>query len=491
MQIASKLANFSLGEGDVLRRAMGKKDKEEMASQRKKFKEGAKKNNIDEELSMKIFDKMEKFASYGFNKSHAAAYAYLSYATAFFKANYPSEWMAALMTCDRIDVTKVAKFIREAKAMGIEILPPDINIASKEFTATKEGIRFAINAIKGIGEGIVDTIIQEREKGGPFEDIDTFFKRVDLKKVGKKNLESLSEAGCFDFVGFSRDQILKIIDQNFDSSLKDQKEKEGGVLTLFSLMDEGATKLSAPTIENPTPKLQLLLREKELLGFFLTGHPMEEFEEKIEKLKPTSFSELSNQKNLSVAKIVFIIESIKVRISQSSNRKFAILTISDGLTSIELPIWSNLYDEYSQILLENKMLCAIVRVENEDDVTKLQALWLNSLDNEELIPHTEEAFDRFKAIKMSKRKKKEEPKVEEKPKDPICLFLNAKKANLTHILQIKKCLRAFPGDVPLQLLFKEDENEIGSVSIDSTWGIEMSSTLLRSLKEIEIVDKVC
>jgi DNA polymerase-3 subunit alpha len=164
MAIASKLAGYTLGEGDVLRRAMGKKDKEEMARQREKFRTGALKNGIDETTSMLIFDKVEKFASYGFNKSHAAAYGYLSYVTAYLKANYPSEWMAALMTSDRDDLSKVTKHIREAQTFGIAILPPDVNESGKEFVATLRGIRFAMGGIKGVGEGVVEAILEEREK---------------------------------------------------------------------------------------------------------------------------------------------------------------------------------------------------------------------------------------------------------------------------------------------------------------------------------------
>src|SRR5690348_6211287 len=176
MQIASRLAGYTLGEGDVLRRAMGKKDREEMARQREKFRHGALNNGIDERTSMHIFDKVEKFASYGFNKSHAAAYGYLSYVTAYLKANYPSEWMAALMTSDRDDLSKITKTIRECQSLGIPILPPDINESNKEFVATDKGIRFAMAGIKGVGEGVVECILEERRKKGPFTSLYHFIK---------------------------------------------------------------------------------------------------------------------------------------------------------------------------------------------------------------------------------------------------------------------------------------------------------------------------
>ena len=167
MQIAQKLAKYSLGEGDILRRAMGKKDHAQMEKEREKFRKGAIENGISDGIATAIFDKMEKFASYGFNKSHAAAYGFLTYVTAYLKANYPKEWMAALMTCDRDDVTKVAKFIRECQSMEIGILPPDVNEAGKEFIATDRGIRFAMSGIKGVGEGVVEAILEESKEKRP------------------------------------------------------------------------------------------------------------------------------------------------------------------------------------------------------------------------------------------------------------------------------------------------------------------------------------
>jgi DNA polymerase III subunit alpha len=186
MQIASLLANYTLGEGDVLRRAMGKKDREEMANQREKFRTGAEQKGIDPHLAMRIFDKIEKFASYGFNKSHATAYGYLSYVTAYLKANFPGEWMAALMTCDRDDLTKVAKLIGDSQGMNIPILPPDVNESGHEFVATPKGIRFAMSGIKGVGEGVVETIIEERKKNGAFKSLFDFCSRIDTKKSAKR-----------------------------------------------------------------------------------------------------------------------------------------------------------------------------------------------------------------------------------------------------------------------------------------------------------------
>ena len=205
-----------------------------MAKQREKFRLGALENEISEEISMRVFDKMEKFAAYGFNKSHATAYGYLSYVTGYLKANYPGEWLAANMTCEAHDLTKVSKFIREGQAMNIPILPPDINESTVQFEATDKGIRFAMAGIKGVGTGVVENILQERQKGGHFKSFWDFCKRLDLKKVGKKNIEYLIEAGCFEDLGWTRDQLMQSIDLLFDAAVKERAAKETGVMFLFA-----------------------------------------------------------------------------------------------------------------------------------------------------------------------------------------------------------------------------------------------------------------
>ena len=233
MQIASLLANYSLGEGDILRRAMGKKDKKEMAKQREKFRIGSSKKGIDEKKGMEIFDKIEKFASYGFNKSHAAAYGYLSYVTAYLKANYPKEWIAALMTCDSDDLTKVSKHIAESEAMQITILAPDINESGIEFVAAALGIRFAMAGIKGVGKGSVEVVMKERRKRGPYKSLYDFFKRIDHAKVGKKAVENLIHGGCFDFTHWTRQELIQSINPMFEQTSREQKELALGVMDFF------------------------------------------------------------------------------------------------------------------------------------------------------------------------------------------------------------------------------------------------------------------
>lgn len=492
MQIASRLANFSLGEGDVLRRAMGKKDHEEMSRQREKFRMGALQNGIDEETSMRIFDKVEKFASYGFNKSHAAAYAYLSYVTAYLKANYPGEWMAALMTCDRDDITKVAKIIRECQAMGIAILPPDINESGKEFVATPRGIRFALNAIKGIGEGVVEAIIEEREKGQPFASLYDFFTRIDVKKVGKKAVENLIEAGCFDFTEWSRQALIESVDPMYVAASREQKDAARGVLNLFSLIDNPEEKqfLSPPQVKEKVSKAKILRRENELLGFYLTGHPLDEYCAYLPRLSCISLNQLSEIDEGTVCRVAFIIEAITVKISAKNQKKFAILAIGDGIDRMELPVWADLYEDKQHLLVENQLLYAVVQTEKQEGELRLQCRWLDDLTkvDEAMIQACDDAFDRAKKqvkmneMKQAAYKKSAETKKESPEFTKMAIKIDADLLRLSHILELKNLFRTSPGPTSIQIDFMSGEGKVGGLLIDSKWGVKVTPQLEEKLR---------
>jgi DNA polymerase-3 subunit alpha len=503
MQIASKLARFSLGEGDVLRRAMGKKDLDQMAKQREKFRKGALENEIPEEVSMRIFDKMEKFAAYGFNKSHAAAYGFLSYVTAYFKANYPKEWMAALMTCDRDDLTKVAKFIRECQSMGIAILSPDINESGQTFVAASQGIRFALSGIKGIGTGVVDTILAERQKKGAFKDLQDFCNRVDVKRVGKKTIEELIDAGCFDFTRWSRDALRQILDPLFDTAAKEQKEAAAGVLSLFSLIGEksGPKFSKAPEVKNPRSVHQLLLKEKELLGFFLTGHPLDAYAQALKQLSCISLDQISSISSEAVLRCAFIIESVQLRISSKTQKKFAILMISDGLERYELPIWPELYEQHSPLLRENQMVCAVLHVDKREEEPKLSCKWLADLSqvNEEAIAACDQAYDKAKfqigktfpsktngqkQQQKPQKKDKEEVTAKEVSQAPIEYHLDADHVRLSHILQLKKIFEEHRGSTPVHLHFAAEGRQIASLQIAAPWGVTPSPAFNAAIKKV-------
>lgn len=482
MQIASRLAKYSLGEGDVLRRAMGKKDREEMARQREKFKTGSVESGIDEDLSMKIFDKIEKFASYGFNKSHAAAYGYLSYVTAYLKANYPMDWMAALMTCDIDDITKIAKHIRESQTLGIAVLPPDVNESADTFLATEKGVRFAMSGIKGVGHGVVEEIVRHQ----PFDSFEDFFAKVDLKKVGKKAIETLIEAGAFASFGWKRRAMLASVEPMYDAGVRKQKEKAHGVMDLFAEMDEELT-FKPPVAEEMT-KQEILAKEKELLGVYLTGHPMDDYADLVKRLSCVPFKDLPDMAEGSVCRMAFIIDSVKVRITSKSQRKFAILTISDGVQRYELPVWPGLFDDHQALMEESQLIYAVIAIEKEYGEVKLQCRWLGNLAqaSDALVAECDKAFEVAKSdVAREKTMKKER-----KPKGPmphVKVTMDVNATPLSGILELKEVLETFGGTAPLELSFQSGEKRMGRVVIKDSWGVEANDELLENLRKFPFV----
>ncbi len=489
MQIASVLAGYSLGEGDVLRRAMGKKDREEMAKQREKFLSGCVKKAIPEHTASAIFSKIEKFASYGFNKSHAAAYAYLSYATAHFKANYPGEWMAALMTCDRDDTTKLSKLIGEAKAMHIPMLPPDINQSGSEFMAVKEGIRFAMAGIKGVGQGVVDEILAERARGGVFESLFDFVCRADKTKIGKKPIELLIEAGSFDFTKWSRDAMRLSLEKMYTESVREQKETSLGILNLFSLIEEPKNPFQEPpVVAQPSSQEMLLQREKELLGFYLTGHPMDRYKHVLSRLSCVPFSAFHTLPNHAVVRAAFVVEDVEVKISNKTQKKFAVLTVSDGLERLEVPVWSEMYEEKAPLLRESQLLYAVLQFEQKGGSNSVSCKYLDDLTlvDEAKVQACDDVYD--KTVRMAKpsetKWKKPAPAAEKETISLLQLKIDADHIRLSHILRLKQMFRENPGKSPIELKFFSLGKKLGSVAVDPSWGVKMTSTLLEQLRNL-------
>ena len=494
MQIASVLAGYSLGEGDVLRRAMGKKDREEMTRQREKFVTGCGVKGINADLAIKIFDKIEKFASYGFNKSHAAAYAYLSYATAYFKANFPKEWMAALMTSDQHDTTKLAKFIGEAKTMQIDVLPPDINQASSEFAASNDGIRFAMAGIKGVGEGVVEAILEEREKNGSFQSLYDFIQRVDKTRIGKKQIELLIEAGSFDFTSWSRDAMRESVETMYEKASRDQKEESLGVLNLFSLIEEPQKPFAKPPpTVNQSPNASLFQREKELLGFYLTGHPMDSYKSVLKRLSCVPLAEIDSLPDGSLFRAAFVVETVQVKVSSKNQKKFAILTISGGGDRFELPIWSEMFEEKGMLLRENQLLYGILQMERKEGAVQLSCRYLDDLTlvDEERLKACEIAYDRLKAAsnkssepKWKNGSKEKIPKEEKEEVRKMDLLIDIDQIRFSQILALKELFRSHPGKSPLELHFHTGKKRVATIFIDADWGVKAGKAFEDPLKTL-------
>ena len=318
MQMATLVAGFSPGAADLLRRAMGKKKPEEMARQRENFLRGCAERKVPTERAERLFELMAYFAGYGFNKSHSAAYALVAYRTAYLKAHYPREFMASLLTCDMDNTDKVMKNIGECREMNIPVLPPDINQSGKQFTVATEGIRFGLAAVKNVGEGAVDEMIKART-GNPFSSLFNFCERVDSRQVNRRVVESLVKCGAFDSTGAKRSQLMAVLDQALGRAGKSQQDRMTGQKNLFGAdTSEGAVDLPLPSIEE-WPERELLSQEREALGFFITGHPLDRFERDLKLLTDTNTGTLPDVPSDRKVRLGGIVSGLKVQTTKKGD----------------------------------------------------------------------------------------------------------------------------------------------------------------------------
>src|SRR4030043_1698921 len=340
MRIASALANFSLEYADNLRRAMSKKDTLEMERQKEKFLEGAKKNKIPLKKAEKIFEQMETFGRYGFNKSHSAAYALLAYHTAYLKTHYPIEFMAALLTSEAQNADKIVKYISECREMGIEILPPDISESFKHFAVIGNQIRFGLTAVKNVGDAAIDIILAEREGNGKFQSLYDFCHRVDLRKVNRRVMESLIKWGAFDFSKAHRSQMLTILGELLEQSQWTQKRK--GEPQLSMLIDHSRElKEDYPDIDEFSEN-QLVAFEKETIGFYISRHPLSRYEDEIKKHTNLDTSTLPKLQNGAEVKICGLVSGSKEIVTKKGDR-MAFLTLEDMKGFIEVILFPEVF----------------------------------------------------------------------------------------------------------------------------------------------------
>jgi DNA polymerase-3 subunit alpha len=303
MQISCDLAGFSMAEADSLRRAMGKKKPEVLSAMKENFLNGSREHDVDSRKAAEIFELMEHFAGYGFNKSHSAAYAFIAYQTAYLKAHYPVAFMAAMLTSFRNNSDKVSYYIQECRRLKIEILPPDVNESLENFTVVGDKyIRFGLAAVKNVGEGAVQAIIAARKQGGSFQSLDDFCQRVDLRQVNKRVIESLILCGAFSSLGAFRSQLMAVLDECIENAQADKKDKESqlsGQVSLFDIFEEPQqqqVQQNLPSIDE-YPKQELLAREKEVLGFYVSGHPLDGYEHILAKRAKTRIAELGRYRD--------------------------------------------------------------------------------------------------------------------------------------------------------------------------------------------------
>jgi DNA polymerase III subunit alpha len=371
MQIANRLAGFSLGDADLLRRAMGKKKPEEMAAQREKFLAGCHVHKVPAKKAEKIFELMAEFAGYGFNKSHSCAYALLAYQTAWLKAHYPVEFIAAMLTSETGNTDKVVKYINEARSMGITVLPPNVNSSDMNFTPVGDSIRFGLAAIKNVGENTVKGILAARENLGRFTDFFEFCASIDNRLLNKRVLESLVRAGAMDGIGGHRSQMIAAIDRAIERAQKLQRARESGQHGLFA---GGSTEISPPREALPEveewSEHELLAAEYSVLGFYVSGHPLDKFAGRLEELKAVEISTVEGRRNGEEIAVGGIIVQTRAMRSRRGAR-WAILTLQDRTGVVEGLVFPEAFQKLEPILKAASPLLVKARVAVEDVGTRL------------------------------------------------------------------------------------------------------------------------
>jgi DNA polymerase-3 subunit alpha len=382
MQIAQVLAGYSMGDADILRRAMGKKDPEEMAAQRERFVEGAGAKKISHEKATEIFDQMETFARYGFNKSHSAAYALVSYHTAYLKAHYPVEFMAALMTSEMDDTDKVIKNLAECRQKGIEVLAPDVNESRADFTPVGDKIRFGLAAVKNVGGKAVEVILDSRRKDGPFESLYDFCRRVDLTSVNKRVIESLIKCGAFEATGVSRGRMMGALDDAMRAGQAHQRDRESNQIDIFAAL--GATAKGSKKSGDVYPQVaewsaqESLAFEKESLGFYITGHPLDKYERVIKKITTGSVAALKEKASPGEVKLGGVVSALKLRNTKKGDR-YGIFNLEDKTGFLEIIAWPDVYKKCADMLAADDPIFVKGRLEAGEDRIQVIANEISSL----------------------------------------------------------------------------------------------------------------
>jgi DNA polymerase-3 subunit alpha len=434
---ANVLAGYTLGQADLLRRAMGKKDKEKMAKERVNFIEGCKRvNGIEEKKANAIFDLLEKFAGYGFNKSHSAAYGLISYRTAYLKANYPVEFMAGLLSNEVNNTGKISVFVAECQRLGISILPPDINRSYLKFVpesqAQQRGIRYGLAAIKNIGEAAMESAITEREKNGPFKSVEDYCSRLDSKSVNRKILENLIRAGAFDYTGRDRAELFERIDQALLAGASAHRDRRSGQVSLFGELEMAATpKANGDTIHfTPWSTVEKLGHEKDLLGFYVTGHPLDAHRALIEGGEYVRINDLVDRDDKDTVKIAGSISVFEKKLTRKEGKPFAILTVEDFTGSVEVMVWGEVYARTAKEIDKGKIVAITGKLDKREESARIVANEIGPVSLR-------------KSVKA------------------LTIDIPLEKADEERLIAIRDLVRQFPGLQPLYLRFlSTDGHEI-------------------------------
>ncbi len=454
MQIARDLAGYSLGRADLLRRAMGKKKKEIMDEERRNFVHGLKspggeviipgavKLGVPEDLADSIFDLMAKFAEYGFNKGHATAYAVISYQTAWLKANYPLEFMAALLTSVMGSSDKVSFYIEECRKMGIEILPPDVNESYHTFSISGKSIRFGLAAIKNVGAGAVQSVIAERSSGGPYSSLADFCGRVDGKVLNKRVLESLIKSGAFHSLGLNRAQLLQMLEPSLEVAQSRQRDMASGQISLFDLGQTGAVQVKIPQVEEFGSK-EVLAMEKELLGLYLSGHPLREFSGRLEQIVSHSATDLVQAEDECKLVLAGVITASRKTVTKKGEA-MAYFKLEDINSAVEVLVFPRVFLQFGSLVADDSLIVLEGRLARNEEEYRVFA--------ERIRPLAEALAERASSGAENPMPQAGEAR--------LFIKLPFFSRDLSGADRVQQVLKRFPGKVPVYLYFEPDNKVI-------------------------------
>jgi DNA polymerase III subunit alpha len=491
MQIAQKLAGFTLGGADLLRRAMGKKKQEEMTKQQSAFIDGAAAKGVDPNQASAIFKEVEGFAAYGFNKSHSAAYALITYQTAFLKTHYPTEFFAAAMTADKDKIEKVVRTIAEARAWGVVVLPPDINASELDFTVVYDHplgngprrgpgrlrdrhsprIRFGLGAVRGVGQSALEGVFESREKGGRFADFFDFAARVDSRRLNKGLLDALVQCGAFDTVaapmGLTRARLFAAIDRALERSRNSTRDRERGQTSLFSMLGSESSSAEKASFSDQYPdalnwnRLETLAREKASLGCYVTGHPLDRYGQKLHRLDTSSTKDLANFEPWTVARVAGMVENYQEKLFRGSGSKAAFFALEDLFGRVNAKIRGDRIEECVSLLKGGDPVIVTGKVtfpQTEDEEGDSEPTLL--VDS---VEHLGAAVQRVTRTLT------------------VSLVSTATDKDTWH--RLSELVRSFPGDCDLEFVVTLDNGVDVALGLDS-WRVSADDGLLGALEQV-------
>jgi DNA polymerase-3 subunit alpha len=455
MQIASHLAKFSLGKADLLRRAMGKKIAALMQEQSEVFVEGARSNQIPEETAKQIFELIDRFAGYGFNKSHATCYSIIAYQTAFLKAHYPKEFMASNLTSEMNNSDRIVTLIDDCRRMGIEVLPPDVNTSQANFIVSEDGIRFGLGAIKNVGLGAIQVIIQAREKVGNFKNIYDFCKRIDLRKVNKKVIESLIQVGATDSLEGTRAQQMAASPRAMQLAQSFQQSVSKGQTTIFGdTVQHNQLYPDLPAID-PWTQTEKLAREKSLLGIYISGHPLIKFQDEINAFCNPRLDHLDSCQLGQAVRVCGIVTDVRIRFDRK-DKQFAFFTLEEFSGTVNIIAFSDVFEKYKELIYPESLIMVNGKLDCREDKDE------RSIISSDIIP-----LDQVRQ-KCAKR---------------LSVNLVKEKIQQETLDRLNLLLRKYPGKCEVYLNLKSD-NEEDLLLHSKKFRINPTFNLMRDLRQV-------